>query len=83
MTFFTFLLCLNALLILAYATLILMYQKKNLNWSIIIRVLFLTLFTLVVFAHYESDQQFIVMLCLWVIFEAFYLKKIHHAQPGK
>ncbi len=75
--FFSILLCLNTLLILAYATLIVIYQKKNLNLSNIIRILFLTLFALVAFAHYESEQQFIIMLCLWVVFEALNLKKLN------
>jgi membrane glycosyltransferase len=76
MMLFTFLLCFNGLLVIAFATYVLIRQQKILKLSIIIRVLFLALFCMVALAYHTSEQQFIVMMCLWVVFEAFHLKKL-------
>lgn len=74
---FSILLGIYALLIASYIGIVLANKKKHFGFSIVVRILTLTLFACVIFDHYESEIHFIVLLLLWVGFESFenFLKK--------
>jgi len=71
---FTLLLCMNLLCVLGYIATLVFRKRRMLYLSISIRLLFIGLFILTVLGLHETDLEFLLMLCIWVLFEAVNLK---------
>lgn len=71
---FTLLLALNILCVASYIAYLYLRKTKRLYLSIAIRVLFISLFIMTAMGLHTTDLEFLLMLCIWVLFEAVNMK---------
>ena len=71
---FTLLLALNMLCVFSYSAYLFLRKRKILYLSIVIRLLFIGLFIMTAMGQHDTDLEFLLMLCVWVLFEAVNLR---------